>query len=309
MKIDTPVILITFLRPDTTLRILKIIKENNIQNLFIFNDGPRKNTKDFIQIKKVRNIIDNFSFNKKINKMYEEKNIGLKNNIPKALDCVFRKFDRAIILECDCIPHKNFFRFCELLLKKYKNDLRISQISGTNLIHDNDFIRRNNDSYFFSKYSNIWGWATWKSRWADYDIKMKNWNEFKKDKWINDLTTYQKEKSWWMKMFKIAYEKNNYNDWDYQWTFTNFINNRMSIVPSKNLISNIGHDDPTGNFVKKYNSLPINNLKFPLKHPNIFLIDKKSDEILMEGAYSTPQLKYRLKNKLIKILRIIKNDK
>lgn len=304
-KFKTPILLITFRRPEHTLKILSQIKEINPKILYIISDGFL-NSEHKDKVLKTRKIIDSIKWCV-VKKKFLKSNIGLKHIGKKALDWIFEKNDKAIILEDDTLPSKSFFTFCEELLNKYEYDKRISQISGSNLLIK--YKRRNNDSYFFSKYSNIWGWATWKDRWNDYDIKMKNWNEFKNDKWINDLTTYQKEKSWWMKMFKIAYKKINYNDWDYQWTFTNFINNRVSIVPSKNLISNIGHDDPTGNFAKKYNSLPTNNLKFPLKHPNIFLTDKKSDEILMYGAYSTPQLKYRLKNKFIKILQIIKNER
>lgn len=305
MKIDTPVILITFLRPDTTLRILKIIKENNIQNLFIFNDGPRKNTKDIIQIKKVRNIIDNFSFNKKINKMYKEKNIGLKNNIPKALDWVFRKFDRAIILECDCIPHKNFFRFCELLLKKYKNDLRISQISGTNLIHDNNFIRRNNDSYFFSKLTPCWGWATWKDRWVNtYDLKMKSWPIVKKENWINDIFQTKEKINYWKKIFNRRYKEID-NDWDRIWTYANLINNRISIIPSKNLISNTGYDSFAAHKnPSKWKDLKIDKINFPLKHPIIIHPDNSYDDFIMKAGFSNAKLTWRIKNKIKKILNI-----
>jgi hypothetical protein len=110
---DTPVLLITFIRPESTLKILNILNQNNIKNLFIFNDGPRTGNSDNKKVLKTRSIIDQFKFNGKVYKMYEENNIGLENNIPKALDWVFKHYDKAIILECDCIPSDDFFIFCD----------------------------------------------------------------------------------------------------------------------------------------------------------------------------------------------------
>ena len=105
---NTPVLLITFLRPESTLKILNIIRKNKIKDLFVFNDGPR-NKNDVKKILATRKVIDKFRLNGRIYKMYEKKKIGLRNNIPKALEWVFKKFNKAIILECDCIPNNDFF--------------------------------------------------------------------------------------------------------------------------------------------------------------------------------------------------------
>ena len=75
---------------------------------------------------------------------------GSENNLPFALNEVFKKYDRIIILEDDCIPNKSFFKFCNSLLEIYKHDNRISQISGNNFLNFKNFRRRNNDSYFLS---------------------------------------------------------------------------------------------------------------------------------------------------------------
>ena len=304
---EAPVLLITFLRPDSTLKILNIIKKNNIKNLFIFNDGPRKNSKDFTQIKKVRDVINNFSFNGNLCKMYEKKNIGLENNIPKALNWVFKKFDRAIILECDCIPDDSFFKFCNLLLELYKDDLRISQISGTNLINNNIFTRRNSDSYFFSNYTPSWGWATWKNRWKNiYDKNMNTWPMTLKENWLNDIFNNAEEINYWKKIFNRRFLKKD-RDWDRIWTYINLINNRMSILPSVNLISNIGYDKFAAHKnPKKWNSIKLEKINFPLKHPKIFYIDKTADKFIQSQGFAIPGIMYRLREffrkKLKKIL-------
>lgn len=304
---EAPVLLITFLRPDSTIKILNIIKKNNIKNLFIFSDGPRKNSNDILQIKKVRNVINNFSFSGKLYKMYEKNNIGLEKNIPNALNWVFKKFDRAIILECDCIPDHSFFKFCNLLLELYKDDLRISQISGTNLINKNIFKRRNNDSYFFSKYTPSWGWATWRNRWKNiYNKKMSTWPITLNENWLNDIFDNTEEIKYWKKILNRRFLKKD-ADWDRIWTYVNLINNRMSILPSVNLISNIGYDKfAAHNNPKKWNSIKIEKINFPLKHPKIFYIDKLADKFIQSQGFATPGLVYRLreflKKKIEKVL-------
>ena len=43
---DTPVLLIVFNRPDLTQRVLTILKENRVDNLFIAFDAPRDNSQE-----------------------------------------------------------------------------------------------------------------------------------------------------------------------------------------------------------------------------------------------------------------------
>ena len=299
---NTPVLLITFLRPESTLKILNIIRKNKIKDLFVFNDGPR-NKNDVKKILATRKVIDKFRLNGRIYKMYEKKNIGLRNNIPKALEWVFKKFNKAIILECDCIPNNDFFRFCEELLNKYEDDIRISQISGTNFLKYKNFLRRNNDSYYFSKLTPSWGWATWKNRWLNtYDKDISTWPMIKKEGWLKDILTKQSEINYWKNIFDRRYKGIDI-DWDRSWAYVNFINHRLSIQPSRNLISSVGYDDVAAHEnAKKWKELKLEKLNFPLKHPIVITADTKADQFVIKGGYSKPNFIYRLKNKIKNIL-------
>ena len=172
---NTPVLLITYKRPKNTEKLIKILLENKIKNIFIYNNGPISN-KDFNDCNDTKTIIKNYSESyPNIKTLYKNKNTGLKYNIPEAINWVFDSFDRVIILEDDCIPSKFFFLFCNELLEKYEKNLQIGQISGSNFINNRKFKRKNQDSYFFSNIINCWGWATWKNRWTDvHDLEMKN---------------------------------------------------------------------------------------------------------------------------------------
>ena len=61
--------------------------------------------------------------------------------VSSAISWFFNNVDEGIILEDDCLPHPDFFYFCEQLLDKYRNDKRIWCITGNN-IQDNKLYQR-----------------------------------------------------------------------------------------------------------------------------------------------------------------------
>ncbi len=298
---DIPVLLITYKRPKNTKKLINILLENKISNIFIYNNGPIDD-RDLEDCKSTKDVVENYTKSyQNISALYKKKNTGLKYNIPEAIDWVFEKFDKVIILEDDCIPNNFFFLFCKQLLKKYENDLSIGQISGSNFINQRGYKRKNQDSYFFSKIINCWGWATWKNRWSNiHDIEMSNWPAIKKEKVIEKYFDNKKNSDYFNKIFNNNYPNNVI--WDRAWFLTNIIHKRLTIIPDKNLISNIGFDNKaSGPNPKKYNSLIHEKLNFPLQHPKIIEADKDCDQFLIKEGFSNPPLKYRIINKLKKI--------
>jgi hypothetical protein len=174
--------------------------------------------------------------------------------------------EEAIILEDDCLPDITFFRFCQEMLERYRNDQRIGMISGDNF----QFGRRyGDDSYYFSKYVHIWGWATWRDRWVgSYDVSMAKWPRVRDEGMIADIVGDVHEAVYWGKIFERVH-RGRIDTWDYQWVFANWVNGRSSVVPAVNLISNIGFGvnatHTTG--VSELENLPITPIKFPLIHP------------------------------------------
>ena len=298
---DIPVLLITYKRPKNTKKLINILLENKISNIFIYNNGPIDD-RDLEDCKNTKDVVESYTKSyQNISALYKKKNTGLKYNIPEAIDWVFEKFDKVIILEDDCIPNNFFFLFCKQLLKKYENDLSIGQISGSNFINQRGYKRKNQDSYFFSKIINCWGWATWKNRWSNiHDIEMSNWPAIRKEKVIEKYFDNKKNSDYFNKIFNNNYPNNVI--WDRAWFLTNIINKRLTIIPDKNLISNIGFDNKaSGPNPKKYNSLIHEKLNFPLQHPKIIEADKDCDQFLIKEGFSNPPLKYRIINKLKKI--------
>ena len=295
---NTAILLMTYIRPENTKLILNLLIKYKQKNIFVFNDGlKQKNHKKDHQ--ETRKIILDFKKKNTIKIIFPKKNLTQKRNLPYAISEVFKEHDRVIILEDDCIPNKSFFKFCNLLLEKYKNDNRISQISGNNFLNYKKFRRRNNDSYFFSNFTSSWGWATWKNRWQNYyDSEIKIWPKIRKEGWLNDILANKKSSTFWTKAFDRRYKFLD-DDWDRPWTLANLANNRINIFPNKNLISNIGEDNAAlHSNPKKWNNLKLENIKFPLIHPKIICCDRQVDEFLTNEGFSTPKFYFRLKNKI-----------
>ncbi len=296
-----PILLMTYIRPQNTELLLKLINKYNNSQIIVFNDGLKYLKHKFLQ-KKTREVILKYKKKFKLQILFPEKNLTQKNNLPYALKKVFKHHDRVIIIEDDCIPNKSFFKFCNLLLEKYKDDNRISQISGNNFLNFKKFKRRNKDSYFFSNLTSSWGWATWKKRWeGTYDSEIKAWPKIKKEHWLLDIFQNKKSVKFWTKAFDRRYKLLD-DDWDRPWTFVNLINNRLNIFPNKNLISNIGEDNAAlHSNPKKWNKLKLEEMEFPLAHPQIIICDRYVDNFLTNEGFSIPNFSFRLKNKIKKL--------
>ena len=234
---ETPVAYFIFNRPNHTKESFSTLRRNKIKKLFIIADGPRQdNLSDLEKCKEVRAIVSKIDWPCETFLNYADSNLGLKKRVGTGLDWVFRQTERAIILEDDCIPNDDFFRFCELLLEEYSDNPKVWAITGNNF---QDGIQRGNGTYYFSKYPHIWGWATWKRAWDHYDGEISFY-----DNWINSPDWAKKmpdrvEREYWEDILPKVIN-GEINTWDYAWNACVWRDGGLTATPSKNLVSNIG---------------------------------------------------------------------
>lgn len=296
-ELITPVAFLIFNRPETTLRVFEQIRRARPHKLFVVADGPRSDKPGEVEkCKAVRAIIETVDWPCNVLKNYSDVNLGCKVRVSSGLNWVFEQVEEAIILEDDCLPHPTFFQFCQELLEMYRNDKRIGMISGDNFQFG---LRRNDDSYYFSKYNHIWGWATWRDRWQDsYDVNISHWPKIRDEGWIVDLVGNKTEANYWKGIFEDVY-KGKIDTWDYQWTFACWLQRRLTILPNVNLISNIGfNDDATHTTVQnKFANLPLSDMHYPLNHPDAKICNHLFDEKTYRSSYKI-SLKTRVIAKL-----------
>lgn len=285
MTLTTPVVFLIFNRPDTTQRVFDAIRLAQPKQLLVIADGPRASRLyEAERCQETRQIIEQVDWDCEVSKNYTDVNLGCKQRVSSGLDWAFSQVEEAIILEDDCLPHPTFFPFCEELLERYRLDQRIMAISGDNFQAGR---QRTQDSYYFSRYNHIWGWATWRRAWKFYDVTMAQWPIVRDQQWLNDLLETRQARWYWSDVFQAAYE-GKIDTWDYAWTFACWIHRGLTVLPKVNLISNIGfgteatHTTDTKN---PFANLPTQAMLFPLRHPPFTVRDATADKVTQETVF------------------------
>lgn len=276
MRLKAPILFLIFNRPDTTQRVFEAIRQAKPARLFVAADGPREDRPgEAEKCAQARSIIENVDWDCEVVTLFRVNNLGCRKAVSSAIDWFFENVEEGIILEDDCLPSQSFFRYCQELLEYYRNDTRIMQICGTNVLKEWD---RSGYSYFFSNYGPIWGWASWRRAWKHYDVDMKLWPEIKGKKFYEDFSQNKEEAEYRQSLYDKVFS-GEIDTWDYQWGFAKMINAGLSITPVKNMISNIGfREDATHTkSIAPSANLLINEVEFPLKHPLCVVRDRVYD--------------------------------
>ena len=292
MSLNTPILFLIFNRLDTTKQVFEEIRRAKPKQLFIACDGAR-NKEEEIKVYRVRNhVLVNIDWECEVKTLFRKDNLGCKYAVSGAIDWFFKNVEQGIILEDDCLPDKSFFKFCEKMLEKYKDDTRIMHISGNNFLID---YKRDIYSYYFSTYGSIWGWATWKRAWKLYDIEIEGFGEIEDEGYLKYLYKNKLERI--IKKRHLNQIINGLDTWDYQWNFCKLINSGLSIIPNNNLIKNIGFEKGTRKFGKNdfRLDLELEKIEFPLINPPFVIRDFKSDRI-----YFNKMILNSIKHKLFK---------
>ena len=297
--LNTAVLFLVFNRLDTTKQVFEVIRQAKPPRLYIAADGARANKKgEAEKVEAVRShIMKNIEWECEVQTLFRDQNLGCKYAVSSAITWFFENEEQGIILEDDCLPSQSFFWYCEELLGKYKNDLRIWHISGDNFQKG---MIRGNGSYYFSKFNHIWGWASWANRWKEYDVEIKSHKKFLDQSIINDLSESEQEKNYWKSIFKDV-SNGKIDTWDYQWTYTVWVNSGLSILPNKNLISNVGFGPEathTTDLESQHSKIPRQDLNFPLLHPSFIMKSVDADNYTSKRMFSRRNIFIRILNKL-----------
>ena len=267
----TPIVFAIFSRPDTTFKVFERIRKAKPPKLFIYADGARDNkpgeAERCQQCREVKNMVD---WDCKVYTNFAKVNLGCRRRMASGITWAFEHVNEAIILEDDCLPDMSFFRFCQELLEKYRDDNRVVNIGGTN--HGN--VEHFDESYnFVEGYSGCWGWATWKRAWALYDDDMTMWPECRKKEWLRRIYNQDWFYTHMTNEYQMTYE-GKIDTWDYRFSLSARLNHVLGIIPRVNMVRNIGYKvdaTHTINPLDKNAFYMDEELKFPLLHPKVMV--------------------------------------
>jgi hypothetical protein len=277
--LKTPVVLIIFKRPDLTKLVVDALERVRPETLLVVADGPRASVKGEREATEAtRAVIDRISWNCEILRNYSDENLGCGRRPATGISWALEQVPEAIILEDDCVPHPSFFRFCEELLERYRDDERIMHVAGSTY-------RRapleTPYSYVFSRINGAWGWATWRRAWRHFDLAVSQWAELRGTPWLSRILDDEQVVRAWAREFDVALErKGDVSYWDHQWTFACWAQNGLSITPRVNLVTNVGWGvESTHNFSEHdpLCNLPTSEMVFPLLHPPSVLRSQEAD--------------------------------
>ena len=288
---NVPVLMVFFNRSEPLKKVFEAVRNARPKKLFLAQDGARENNQNDIKnVEACREVVKNIDWDCEIYTDYSEVNLGCGKRMSSAITWAFKYVDRLMILEDDCVPNNSFFKFTEELLEKYKDDERVSMISGMN--HLSTYENVSKDSYIFCSSGAIWGWATWKRQWEQYDFEMK---------FVSDLDVFNKiKKSNYPRCYKRDLIKQGKNrletlnkgkklsSWTFQYNMIRFLNNQVTIVPSKNMISNVGLTGDSTHASSSLKMIPKGlqrvfymktyDIEFPLSHPSVIYRDDEFDK-------------------------------
>ncbi|MDR2917603.1 MAG: hypothetical protein LBV74_22655 [Tannerella sp.] len=285
---NIPVLFLIFSRPDTTARVFERIREIKPAKLYVAADAPREGRPDEVKrCAKTRAIIDRIDWSCELKTLYRNKNLGCKMAVSEAISWFFEHEEYGVILEDDCLPDLSFFPFCEELLIKYKDDDRIGHIGGNCFCPD---LLKDNLSYNFCSFSHIWGWASWRRVWKNYDVDFSFWEEAKKDKnKKRNLLRNTREILYFSSYISDAiYENRGMSTWDVQYLFMLRVQNQLSVYPAVNLVTNIGLNNPNATNTQKSgtkNCVPASVIPFPLKHPRYIMENRAINKYIMKHNF------------------------
>ena len=279
----TPVAFLIFNRPDLTAQVFARIAEARPETLLVVADGPRSDLESE-RCRMARDVVAAVDWPCRVLKNYSDVNLGCRRCVSGGLDWVFSKVEEAIILEDDCLPDPSFFPFCEELLARYREDPRVGHIGGSNphrSVSDAGY------SYYFSRYCMIWGWATWRRAWREYDVQMRAWPGVRRMRRYREFFDSKTEalffRSHWDGVFAGRIDT-----WDAQWLFCRLMQGTLSIIPSVNLVSNLGFRADASRTTDEnhpFSLVQAEPMAFPLRHPLEKRCDSDADRRLAELAF------------------------
>ena len=284
----TPILFLIFNREDTTRRVFEAIRLQKPRYLYVAADGPRKNKEGEVEnCRRTREIINEIDWDCELKTLFREENLGCKNAVFSAISWFFENEEQGIILEDDCLPDASFFKYCEELLDRYREDERIGHISGDCFFPQ---ATDKNYSYNFSSFSHIWGWASWRRVWQNVDLNLPEWDKIKHDKKRRkNLFTGLGEEIYFSSFLADSLaNRDGKSVWDAQYLYSLRMQNQLSIYPTVNMVTNIGLNLDNATHTTRNNdkhSIDRDSMQFPLKHPEYIIRNKDLDKTTVRKLF------------------------
>ncbi|MCH2181947.1 MAG: glycosyltransferase family 2 protein [Mariniblastus sp.] len=236
LQLQTPIAFCVFNRPEVTERVFCEIAKQRPRHLLVIADGPRsQHPDDPKKIARTRDIIKKIDWPCDLRTCFAEQNMGCGQRMATGLTWAFQQFEELIILEDDCLPHPSFFGFCEQLLARFRDNPDVMMISGDNF----QPAPRSGNSYYFSKWPHIWGWASWRQAWQSFLDTTPPQDNTELAHVLSRVHAQTDEIERWTSILRDYFD-GKIDTWDFRWMYAIWQKQGLTVLPNLNLVSNLG---------------------------------------------------------------------
>lgn len=236
--VNTPVLFITFARPEYASHSFAAIKKAQPKKLYFYNNKARSEKPDEVRRnEEVRSYLKQIDWDCEVVTWFRDEYVDVYTSLWGAIDWLFDHEEKGIIIEEDCVASCAFFSYADEMLSKLEKETRVWLISGDNFTPQFNPPKLD---YFYSKNIHIYGWASWRNRWKVMDRTMADWDRVKN----GTLKKYYKnpvEYLWRKKLLERVYNQmDKFYPWDFVFEYNVIVNNGLAVIPRINMVEDIG---------------------------------------------------------------------
>lgn len=237
-----PVLITFFNRPALLERLFTSISKRDDIQLFFACDGPR-NKIDESKIEACWILVEKY-FGKvpPSRKLERSANLGCRNAMKQNLDWFFNLNAFGLILEDDCIPNDDFFKYLGKVLVDFESSKNIMCVAGTDFVPAK--FNSSHDLFRTSIFPMVWGWGAWAKKWGFYELEIHDYKD------VVSLAADQLfglkgsiVKTFFKNSFNMRFQEVNngvIDTWDYSLLASTWRNNFKSLQLNANLVVNSG---------------------------------------------------------------------
>ena len=233
----SPVLLCVYKRQDTVQRIFEVLRKVKAPVLYISANAPNPAKNEVVKCQEVLSIFDKIDWPCEVHKNIRKEHQPLAGlSLYYGISWFFEQVEEGIILEDDVLPDEDFFEYCDILLEKYRNNDKIWSITGRNSFYNPVKYAH---SYYFSRFTAIWGWAAWRRTWEKYNFSVQ---DIKEEELIRKFDTYGFSKDiqrFYLNMLE-SMKRGKIDTEDFQFQLKMWMDGSYCVTPIVNMNENIG---------------------------------------------------------------------
>ena len=234
---NLPALIICYRRPHYLRQLLESLTKNSPSAVYISIDAARVgDSKESLLVQECRNIAEEYRYfsNFPVRILQREKNLGSAVNVISSIDWFFSFEEEGAILEEDCIPSNTFLDYAKKSLFAIKNIERVLIVSGTRPLTRTQLP----DGLLLTHLPLNWGWATSRKKWR---VMKQLIIDLPGNYKIRDITFMNPTE-----MFLFVGGLRGLRGWTDVWdtilASSMLKRDYLTLIPPKNMISNIGVD-------------------------------------------------------------------